>query len=93
MRQSTRASQKLAQQWLANRGARIPKFAPPPLSRWTKVDSLDSPEPDRGIRKAQSMGISPPFGGKRVLLLLNVNNTVLALLLVKKEVKSVKNLP
>ena len=44
VRQSTRASQKLAQQWLANRGARIPKFAPPPLSRWTKVDSLDSPE-------------------------------------------------
>ena len=29
----------------------------------------------------------------KVLLLLNVNNTVLALLLVKKEVKSVKNLP
>ena len=23
-------------------------------------------EPDRGIRRAQSMGISPPFGGKRV---------------------------
>ena len=29
----------------------------------------------------------------KVLWLLNVNNTVLALLLVKKEVKRVKNLP
>ena len=44
MRQSTRASQKLDQRWLANRGARIPKFAAPPRSRRTKVDSLDSPE-------------------------------------------------
>ena len=45
VRQSTRARQKLALLWLASRGARIPKSPPPPpFSRWTKVDSLDSPE-------------------------------------------------
>ena len=44
VRQSTRARQKLALLWLASRGAHIPKFSPPPFSRWTK-DSLASPLP------------------------------------------------
>jgi hypothetical protein len=44
VRQTTRAKPKLALQWWLDARRAYPRFSPQPSSRWTKVDSLDSPE-------------------------------------------------
>ena len=44
VRQTTRAKPKLALQWWRDARRAYPRFSPQPSSRWTKVDSLDSPE-------------------------------------------------
>jgi hypothetical protein len=47
VRQTTRAKPKLALQWWRDARRAYPRFSPQSSSRWTKVDSLDSPPASR----------------------------------------------